>query len=225
MALDASLNAALRGVAPLVCCLLEIELPDATIRVVDGAGSVAYGGNIFTGEDPTYGTLKAIEGFSEQVGTEAPRIRFAFLPRSLAALAAMSAPGVQGSPVTLWFGAVDPQSGILIGEPELLFVGEVDTADPDAGQNETVLTIDVASAWERLFEANEGTRLNNSFHQSNYPGERGFEFVTQIQRQEPWGYDAPRPNVVADVVGGQPGGGGFTGGGGGGFDGREVQVF
>ncbi len=223
MALEASMNAALKGAAPLVCCLLEIVLPEAAIRIVDGAGAVAFDGHVYTGEDPVYGTLKAVEAFSEQVGIEAPRVRFGFLPKSLAALAEISAPIVQGSPVSLWFAAVDPETGLIIGVPELLFTGEVDTADPDFSQGETLLTIDVASAWERLFDGNEGARLNNAFHQSIWPGEKGFEFVTQLQRQEPWGYDAPRPNVVSDVNGGRPGGG--IGGGGGGGSGGEVSWF
>jgi hypothetical protein len=212
MTLNASLDAALQGSAPLVCLLVEITLPEHTIRVLDGAAQVIHDGNVYSGEDSIYGTLDAIEAMSEQVGTEAPTVRFSFLPESLAAMADITQPGNQGSPVKIWLGVVDPVSGQLVGVPELLFLGELDTALVDASESSTVITFDVASAWDRLFENQEGHRLNNSFWQSIYPGELGFSYVTDIQRDLPWGYDAPRPKVVSDVSGGSGGGGGGGGG-------------
>lgn len=199
MPLNASLDAALKGAAPTVCCLMELVLPGHIVRVVDGAVQLVFGGQVYSGADEVYGALKAIESVTEQVGTEAPRVRFTFLPKTFTGLSELTAPASQGAEVSLWFGAVAPEAGVLIGEPELLFLGELDEAGVDFGASENVVTLDVASAWERLFEAQEGTRLNNSFHQSVHPGELGFAFVTDIQRQEPWGYDAPRPGVVSDT--------------------------
>lgn len=212
MALDASLDAALKGAAPLVCLLLKIELPDHTIRLVDGAGEVVHEGQTYTGEDQVYGVLDAVEEMTEQVGTEAPTVRFTFLPASLPALADITNPANQGSPIFAWFAAVDPATGLIIGEPELLFNGELDTAEVEASENATVISFDAVSSWERLFEANEGHRLNDKFWQSIYPGARGMQYVTEIQRDLPWGYDAPRPRVASDTNGG--GGGGGAGGGG-----------
>lgn len=210
MALNASLDAALKGAASLVCLLIKIELPSRTIRLVDGAGQVTHAGETYLGEDAVYGVLSGVEPLSEGAATEAPAVRFSFLPASLPALADITAPTNQGAPVRLWFGAINPATGLLIGTPELLFLGELDTAEVAASDSATLITFDVVSAWERLFEASEGQRLNNSFHQSVWPGERGFEFVTQIQRDEPWGYAGARPNVVADTNGGRPGSGGST---------------
>lgn len=214
MALNASLDAALRSGAATVCCLLSIALPSGTIRVLDGAGEVVFGGATYRGEDATFGRLNGVESFAEAVGTEAPKVRFSFLPASLPALAVLANPLNQGSPVGLWFGAVDRATGLLIGAPEALFAGELDSVEVEGDRDTTLITFDVASAWERLFDVNEGQRLNNAFHQSIRPGELGFAFVTLIQREEPWGYDAPRPHVVADVNGGTTGGGTRPGGGG-----------
>lgn len=224
MALDASLDAALKGAAPLVCLLLKMELPGHTILLVDGAAEVVHGGETYTGEDEVYGVLDAVEQMTEQVGTEAPTVRFTFLPSSLVALADITDPANQGSPVYVWFGAVDPATGQIVGEPELLFLGELDTAEVEAGGSSTVISFDVVSAWERLFEANEGHRLNDKFWQSIYPGARGMQYVTEIQRDLPWGYDAPRPRVVSDTTGGIGGGvGGSPIGGGGGVDGGTID--
>lgn len=216
MALDASLDAALKGAAPLVCVLLEVELPGHTIRLVDGAAEIDFSGEPFAGEDDVYGVLDTVEVITEQVGTEAPTIRFTFLPASMAAMADITDPANQGSPVHVWFGAVDPATGLLIGEPELLFTGELDTAEVEAGPETTVIAFDVVSAWERLFEVNEGLRLNDKFWQSVFPGAQGMQYVTEIQRDLPWGYDAPRPRVVSDTTGGGSSGGSPVRGGGGG---------
>lgn len=229
MALDASLDAALKGAAPLVCLLVRVDLPEHTIRVVDGAGQLVFDAAVWMGEDAVYGVLDGVETLTEQVGTEAPMVRLTFLPADLAALAALTEPANQGSLVRIWLGAVDPATGLLTGTPELLFLGELDTADADVSESRTVIAFQVASAWERLFDANEGHRLNNAFIQSIYPGALGAEFVISIQRDLPWGYDAPRPAVVSDVIGGtaRPGTspipGGLGGGGfGGGFDLRDA---
>jgi hypothetical protein len=206
MALDVAMNAALQQPASMICCLIQIVLPGHTVRIHDGAIPITHDGHLYEGEDEVFGTLEGVEDVTEQVGTEAPTVRFTFLPTSIAAMAEITSPQTQGSEVSIWFGVIDPNAGQLIGAPELLFLGEIDTADVDVDMNLTVISFDVASAWERLFEASEGQRLNNSFQQFMYPGDLGMEFVTQIQREEPWGYDAVRPAVVRDVTGGAPGG-------------------
>jgi hypothetical protein len=224
MALDSALDTALKGAAPIVVLMVRIDFPDGTLRLLDGAGQVVFDGATWFGEDATYGTLDGVETISDQVGTEAPMIRLTLLPASLGALAAITNPVNQNSLVRVWLGSIDPVTGALIGVPESLFMGVVDTADVDVDKNRTVIVINVASAWERLFEANEAQRLNNSFIQSLYPGALGASFVIAIQRNLPWGYDAPRPAVVSDVLGGVPdrgqspaeGGGGGGGGYGGG---------
>ena len=213
MSLDSSLDAALKGAAPLVCLLLKIELPGHTIRLVDGAGEVAFDAETYLGEDDVYGVLDNIETLSEQVGTEAPLVRLTFLPATVDALGDLTNPANQGAAVQIWFGAIGT-NGALIGEPESLFIGELDTADAEVSTERTVVAFNVASAWERLFDLGEGQRLNNAFIQSIYPGAKGAEFVIAIQRSLPWGYDGPRPAVVSDVIGGSVVRGGTAVGGG-----------
>ncbi len=193
MALDASLEAALQGAAPTIVVLLKIELPDHTIRLVDGAGVVAYESQTFTGEDETYGTLSGIESIEEGVGDEAPKVRISFLPPTVTAIANLTAPGVQGSPVNIWMGAVDPSTGLIVGDPELLFSGELDEAELATDQGSQILLMDVASIWERLFDSNEGARQNQDFHQSIYgtSNEGGFNDVTGVQKKLYWGFQGP----------------------------------
>lgn len=190
MALDASLNAALQAPAAVAFCALEIVLPSKTIRVLDGAGAVGFDGKVFQGADPEFGTLRAIDPLEEQVGTEAPRARFTFMPRSNNAKAQITNPGVQGSEVSCWFGVVDPATGLVIGQPELLFIGELDEASVDTDKGSDVITFDVASAWDRFFDGNEGARQTDNYQQANYPGDRAFQFITGVEEQLHWGFKA-----------------------------------
>lgn len=207
MALDPNAHSALQGAAPLVCLLIKIELPEATLTLCDGSAQVLWDGYLWSGSDDVYGAVDQIEAIDDAEGTEAPAMRMVFLPASLVALAALSAPANQGSPVKLWLAVLNPATGHVIGSPELLFLGELDTAEVDASESVTTLTFDVVSAWERLFDNNEGLRLNNAFMKSAFPGALGLEYVTQTSRRLPWNIKAARPAVVRDTVGGSPGGG------------------
>ena len=210
MALDASLDAALQGAAPTIFVAVRIALPEYTIRLVDGSGVVAFDSQTFTGSDDTYGVLNAVEAIEEGTGEEAPKVRISFLPPSVSAIAGLTAPGVQGSAVPIWLGAVDPATGLVIGEPELLFLGELDEADLETDLGSQLLVMDVASIWERLFDLNEGARPNKDFHQSIYgtSDENGFNHVTGVQQQLYWAAEAPSGsrNYNAGGAGGGAGG-------------------
>jgi len=189
MALDASMNAALLTPAPMMFCALEIILPDHTIRLLLGSGAIALAGQVYSGSDTIYGTLNAIEPVTDAVGTEAPRVRFTFLPTSEFALASLTNPYVQGSEVSLWVGVANPQTGLVIGQAELLFLGELDEANVDIDKGSRVITFDVASAWDRLFDGNEGARANNAFQQSLYPGDDAFADITGVAEPIFWGFN------------------------------------
>lgn len=191
MALDPTMNTALQAAAPLAFCALEMALPDHDIRALDGSGVVSFNGLLFTGSDDTYGTLNGIETITESVATEAPKVRFSFLPKSMIALASLVNPVVQGSEVTFWFGVVNPATGLVMGVPEVLFVGELDEAEVSTTQSSQTITFDVASAWERLFDANEGARMNDAYQQSLYAGDLAFQYITGVQENIYWGFRAP----------------------------------
>ena len=233
MPLNPVMKTAMEGPYFVSALLFEIILPDTTIRLLDGAGEVHYGPHIYYGSHPVFGSIMSVDPIQEQIGTEAPAMRMKFLPQDSVALATMTDPAKQGSPVNIYWAVLDDNTGLILGEPYLVFAGELDAAEADIDQNETTITMDVTSSWDLLFINGEGLRLNNAQHlktwAENTAGERGFEFVVAIQRQEPWGYDTPRPAVVSDTINGGPrtggggtntGGGGLGGGGGSGGGGR-----
>jgi hypothetical protein len=179
---------------------LKVELPDYTIRLLDGAGELIIDGEVYVGRDPTFGTASLGESFSDGDPNEAPHLSLAFFPPSTASAAELSSPAYQGSPVTLMVGAVDRVTGQVVPDPVVLFAGELDTCLLTVSGNQRTVSVEVVSVLERLFEQDEGARLNDGFHQSIWPGEKGFEFVTVDPTSLPWGAEGGRPAI--SVTGG-----------------------
>ena len=195
--LTPALDAALAAPAPLVFGAVEIALPGYDLRLLDGAGSVTFGGKTFRGRDPIYGVLAAIEDIGDGVSDEAPAVGLTLLPASDAAAADLAAPTMQGSPVAIWLGAVDRTTGAVIPEPYLLFLGELDVPTLKSGRNSRSLEYEMVSVAERFFDDDEGARLADGFHKSVWPGENGFAFVTGVTETVYWGMDAPPSPIVA----------------------------
>ncbi|MFC3711257.1 hypothetical protein ACFOMD_01660 [Sphingoaurantiacus capsulatus] len=191
MSLSPQLEAALSGPSPTWFGALKIELPGHILRLLDGAGFVDFDGGTFVGRDPVYGVLAAIEEIGDGVGDEAPAIGITLHPASDASAAALAAPGMQGSRVSLFVGAVDRATGLVVPDPELVFVGELDVPTLRSTRNGRSLDFDVVSTFERFFDDDEGARLSDGFHQSVWPGELGLAHVTGVEKTVYWGMDAP----------------------------------
>jgi len=185
----------------LLFVAVEISLPSGEpLRLQDGSGQVTFAGRTFMGLDPQYGVLDALEPTADGFGDEAPALRLAINPPTATAAAMLAGQNMQGRPVLIWLGSIDPLTGTVRPSPVLVFAGEVDQGSLRVGLRTRSVTLDCVSVWERLFDDYEGVRLTNSFHQAVWPGERGFEFVTDVQRALPWGADSPRPYVIADAL-------------------------
>jgi hypothetical protein len=202
--LDPTLQSGLQADHPLVFWALEILYPRFSLRLLDGPGMATINGNPFSGLDPDYGALGSLESYQDGVEATAPHLVLQVQPPSNTAMAALCDPAAQGSPVSLWFGALNRATGAPIGTPYLAWVGDLDTATWMTDRGVRAAKLDCESAWDRFFDVDEGLLLTNSCHQSFWPGELGLEYVTQVQTQIPWGTDAPRPVVVHDVPNGTP---------------------
>ncbi|CAA2991077.1 Hypothetical predicted protein [Olea europaea subsp. europaea] len=212
MALDPTVNAALQGVYALMFGAVEILLPSASIRLLDGSAVVSFGGHTFVGSDPTFGALHSVQAIADGLDNEAPSMTLTLLPPTRSAVAALCAPANQGAQVTVWVGVLNPVTGQVIGTPDVRFIGAMDVPTLRVGKNSRAVEISVTSAFDRFFDGDEGVRLNDAWHQSIWPGETGLSAVTAVQRRLPWGSDAPRPGVVTDRITPNGGGGGRGGG-------------
>ncbi len=178
--------------------LLEIALPGHTIRLCDGAGVVSAFGEIFAGCDGVYGTLGSIDNLAEAAGDTMPALAIELLPPSTSAAVDLCQPQMQGSRVKLWLAVVDADTGAVVPDPELLFVGEVDTMALSVGRGERRVAVEVASVFDELFAPDEGARLSDSFHQWVWPGELGLSQMTGTPIREIWG-PGEKPPAATDV--------------------------
>ena len=192
-----AVEAALAADTPLVAGVLKIVLPDATIRLVDGSIALTVSGETYTGEDPVFGSLAAVDDISDGIGDQAPAISFTLHPASDAAAADLSSPAMQGSLVRLQLVAIDRATGAVIPDPLDLFVGELDQPILSVDKGVRELEYECVSGMERLFEIREGIRLADSWHQSIWPGETGLENVTELTKTVYWGVHSPNPTIAS----------------------------
>lgn len=171
----------------LLAGLLRITLPGTTLRLLDGSGVVTWGSETFVGRDAVFGTIGEVESLTEQVGDAIPGLEITLMPPSTSAAVDLADAAFQGAAVRLWLASVDPATGAVAPDPELLFAGELDVPVIEADRGTRVLRLSVASAWERLFEPNEGAVLSDSFHRSIWPGESGFAHMTGTPITKLWG--------------------------------------
>lgn len=206
--LSTGLDAALAADRALIFGAVEILLPGAPVRLLDGSAQVTIGGNVYAGIDATFGTLSAVSSLSDGSGDQSPAINISLIPPSDTAAATLASAAMQGSLVSLYLAALNPATGQVVPDPYLVFLGEVDVPILRSGTEGRTLEYEVVSVMERLFSDDEGQRLADGFHQSVWPGETGFFDVTGVENQIYWGVQPP-PNSVTY---GSNGGGSFYGG-------------
>lgn len=224
MALDAAMNAALGAHTIRSFMAIRVELPDnLTINLITGSGFVTFPVDgvptTFTSKDAIFGVLSSVSSITEAFATSAPHLAINFLPPTSDAIGALSAPLVQGSRVRAWAGLVNEETGLVIGQPERLWVGRVDTAKTTLDANNRVVEMDAASVFERLFASLESERLNKVWHRAFHPNESGLDYNIAALVDPMWGADAGKPQPSSGPVaggGGSYGGGGGSGGGSGG---------
>lgn len=186
---------ALTDTVILLAGLVEMQLPDRTVRWTDG-GFVDWGADRFEAEDPDFGTIESVESVAEAVSDEAPAGRLTLLPTSVAAADDLFRTDAQGSRIRFWLGEVDRSSGALAGDPELLFDGLVDSITLRLGRQGRHVDVEFMAAAERLFMTREGNVLSSRFHNVAWPGEKGFDHCTGVPGGVAWGTRDPADGTV-----------------------------
>ncbi|WCT78872.1 hypothetical protein [Novosphingobium humi] len=185
--LSPAMAAALAGERVLLFGAVRIDLPGHPIRLLDGAGALTIGGELYQGRDDVYGVLDTIEGLEEAIGNDAPTLTIGLIPASDLALDALVDPAVQGCEVQVMIGVVNLASGQPVALPYQVFVGELDVPTIAWGENDLRLEYRVVSVAERFFQIEEGRRLSSAFHQSVWPGEKGLDHCTDVEVILAWG--------------------------------------
>ncbi len=185
----------------LLIGLMKMELPGRVVLLCDG-GFVRWGGELYLGEDPDFGTLAGFEALSEGVGDEAPAGALTMLPRSTAAAATLSRPGYQNSRIRLWLAEIDEASGAVIGTPDLQADWQLDRTTLRLALGYRELEMGCVTRSQRLLARNEGNVLSSAFHSRIFPGERGHDNATGLEANFAWGAASPPRGISASLTNG-----------------------
>ena len=172
--------------APTLVHLVTIDA--LGIRWTDG-GFVLWRGNVYASEDTTYGWLGGIGAIEDGADGQATVCDLTIICDETA-LALWVDPTVQGSIVTIHLGTLNRDTGRLIGEPNLLFRGELDQPRLSAGAGLTLI-FDCITEEARMLEPNEEQRMTDSFHQSVWPSDLGCEHITDVEKKIYWRANDP----------------------------------
>lgn len=188
----------------ILTALLKIELASHTVRLC-GGGTVPWDAETYSSEDELFGSIAGADGTDEGVGDMVPLATIRFLPPEGVAAADLIDPAHQGSRVRWWIGEIDATTGELAGEPDLKADMIIDVPRLRLGTGKRVLEVGVLSRWQLLKLGKRENTLSSAFHQSIFPGEKGFDNATGVTTSFAFGtISAPRGTTVV-------GGGGSRG--------------
>lgn len=169
---------------------VKLELPDGDVRLCE-AGLIESDGEVYAEAHVIWGSIGGVEPLSEGVGDEVPALQLTLMPADAATPSDIDQPGMQASRVRLWIGEYGLQSGELIGDPDLMFDGQVDQCSLEFTRDTRTVPMSVVSTAERLFERNSGNSLTPAFHKAIWPGELGHDNATGIGLPVAWGAASP----------------------------------
>lgn len=190
--------------------LLKLELPAATVRLVDG-GTLVVDGETYLSRDPLIGVLSAFEALTEGVGDEAPAGVLTFLPPDTTPASALNSGAVQGSRCRMWTVEIDADTGLVIGEPQQEADWIVDFPALSVGEGQRELELTFVSGGDRFFQMDRGNTLSPTLHRNIHPGEAGLDNASGVETSVPWGAPSA-PRGMAGSGGGGAVGGGYSGG-------------
>lgn len=194
----------------LIAGLLKLELPGATVRLIDG-GSLPVAGEQYVARDPFLGVLSGFQSLTEGVGDEAPAGALTFIPPGNTPAADLNSGANQGARLRLYTVEIDDETGLPIGAAQQEADWIVDfpavSIDGDAREVEFVCV----SGGDRFFQVDRGNTLSPTFHRSVHPGEAGLDNASGVETSVPWGAPSAPRGVSAAGGGGGYGGVGFNG--------------
>ncbi len=168
------------GLSPIL--IMKAQFDSGDLNLWSGLGTLQWNGDEYTGA----GNLLTMSDVTENNRGDAQNTTFSLTGINSALLAATMTENYQGRPVTAWLACLDA-AGAIIGDPFILFRGQMDVFSPTIGGDTMTMamscesrSIDVNRVKERLYTAEAQKAL--------YPDDRGLDFVSSLQdAQITWG--------------------------------------
>lgn len=191
----------------MIAGLLKLELPAATVRLIDG-GSLPVAGEQYVTRDPFLGVLSGFQSLTEGVGDEAPAGALTFIPPDSTPAAELNSVTNQGSRLRLYTVEVDHETGLPVGDAQQEADWIVDFPAISVAEGAREIEFVCVSGGDRFFQMNRGNTLSPTFHRSVHPGEAGLDNASGVETSVPWGAPSqPRGTAIVGSSGGATGAG------------------
>lgn len=163
--------------------LVEVWFDDGTIRMTDAWINVLWNANSYTAN----GQFLGFSGLSESSDMSIPNVTVQVSAVDQVWISiALSKPYIDRR-IAIYKAFLDYRQAV-ISNPLLIFDGRIDAMeisdDPTGGT--CTIAVTASSQWVD-FQRTPGRHTNDQEEQVWFPGDRGFQFVTNINQQIKWG--------------------------------------
>jgi len=171
---------------PVHLLQVALDAPTGTIYATDAYKDIEWGGNIYT----ALGHLLSFSDIEETAELQVASLTVTLSGVDQAYISLFLSEHYIDRALRIYTGFLD-SSDTLIADPVLIFDGRMDQPviqeDPDAGTS--VVAVRATNAWVD-FERRPGRHTNHQEQQIWFPGDRGFEFASEIVKDIVWGRPA-----------------------------------
>jgi hypothetical protein len=160
----------------------EAVFASGTLRLWNGDGDIAWGGNTWQGN----GWFQAPQGMEETVELEATDMAVVLSGIPASVLALVLGQQKQGAVGTLWFGFQNSSGGI-VADAYPSWTGTYSHAEVAEAATDSGVTLFYDSPLVDLERPREG-RWTDETQQRLFPGDTGFRYVVAVAKSPPtWG--------------------------------------
>lgn len=158
--------------------LVELQFKSGTARFTNWPLSVQVMGHSWMG----IGNLGEISQLheSEDGGEEKVQLKLSPADVDVRALSLGDPSEYQDRPVRIWIAVLDASTMQISGAPVLRFSGVMDQAKIDRENDGATITMECRTASYDVRSNPAALRMNNAQHQARHPGERGFEYLSDL---------------------------------------------
>lgn len=165
------------------CWLVEAHFDDGVIRMTDAWKSITWGGNSYVAQ----GHFLGFSGLSESFDMRIPSVSVTISAVDQSWIQRALTKQYIDRRLVIYKAFIDYVNGVVT-DPVLMFDGRMDgmpiSDDPDGGS--CIITVSATNQWSD-FERRPGRHTNDQEQQSFFPGDKFFEFASEVNKQIRWG--------------------------------------
>lgn len=154
--------------------LADLDFSSGVVRIHDGAGTLAFGGNDYLG----VGQFGGVDVIDENVDIVARGIKLTLSGVDTTFITPTMSEVYQNRPVVIYLGFVSQSTGVLIDTPETIWEGRMNQMTINLDKGQAVIEL---SCEHRLRREPRVARYTNQDQQVIYAGDRFFDLTHTIQ--------------------------------------------